>query len=176
MVQDSFQIRCRIAEQYKTTIYTSSPSYTPFGLKPATKTLGLMRARCPSEITTVSYLFWFPDQAREVLIFASKQCGHHFHTVCCQIYMLSKKLQVGGSPLVYLPQPTTALSSCFPTGLTKSQSNASIYPSFLYYHLVFILGLRVPGCDRVHPTKCSFDLGHQNSLLGICSGRCASTR
>lgn len=139
-----------------------------------------MRARCPSEITIFSYLFWFPDQAREVLIFASKQSGHLFHTVYCQFHLLSEKLQVGGCRLVQLPWPTTALSSHFPAGLTKKQSNAShrlgrIYPSFLHHHLVFTLGLRVLGCNGVRPTKCSVGLGHQNSLLGICSGKCAST-
>lgn len=68
----SFQLECKIAEQRKATVYTSCPSCTPFGLRPDTRNIGLMRAKCPSEITIFSYLFWVPDQAKEVLIFAGQ--------------------------------------------------------------------------------------------------------
>lgn len=142
------------------------------GLRTDTRISGLKRTRRPSEITNFSYLVWFTDRPRKVLNFCKP--------VICVPFpyrMLSDRLvqQETAGERLSVPWVTTALSSHFPAGLTKQKSNAShrlvrnyllllLFACFVSDHLVLLPGSKVLGWDKVHPTKCFFNLCHQDTL------------
>lgn len=75
------------------------------GVGPDSRTPGLKRTRCPSEIRSFSYLVWFTDQARKVLIFCKQViCASFPYRMLSD--QLAQKETAGASLFSGSPQPS----------------------------------------------------------------------
>lgn len=152
-----------------------SKLYT-LALGPDTRTPGLKRSGCSSEITNFSYLVWFTDQGKKSPEFlqASNLCALSIQNA---VRWTSSSGNCWSKAVSWV---TTALSSPFPAGLTKRQTNLfhRLVRNYLCLFCVWPFGFtsRIKGTGMRHgakcsyTTKCSFNLGHQDCGFPITVG------
>lgn len=126
-------------------------------LGPDTRTPGLARTRCPSEITGFSYLVWFTDQARKVLIFCKQVIGAPF-----PYRMLSDRHAQQETAGAMLSPGSPQLSAVtFQLGWLKDMAVHPIDLSEIILFVClfcvwpFVFSSRIKGWNMAHPTKCS---------------------
>lgn len=141
---------------------------------PDTRTAGLKRTRCPSEVTNFSYLVCFTDQAGKVLIFCNQVICAPFPYI-----MLSDGLaQQETAEARCFHSPQQSLSSwtdqktkqCIPRTCQKLSFFVCL---FCVWPFGFISRIRGTGMRHklfLWPSGCAI----RTPWGGICSGRCAS--